>query len=297
MRRAFERTDSSCCRHAPAPAAIAPLAGPLLPQDLKLSNILISMDGAVKLTDFGMSKELADSLALAKTFRGTSTHMAPERIRHASYSFPADIWSLGVCLLECATGKNPYGGHDAYIATCDAILSQETPRALGATGAAGVPLSAELDALVGHCLHKDPDRRVPADILIAAPWLARHGVTSLSAARERVRVWIDLLASRGPAAANAHAHAAAAAMASGAPAPGLPDGAAATSAAAPGGDSHPPAGRSAGLSGGAGRPSTGILSVSTSSAAAAAAPGSSTPAVSAQGAPGRPTEADSMPWA
>jgi len=215
-------------------------------QDLKLSNVLIGMDGTVKVTDFGMSKELADSLALARSFKGTSTHMAPERIRHDTYSFPADVWSLGVCLLECATGRNPYAGHGTYIATCDAILSQDSPRALGATGAGGAALSESFDAFVGHCLCKDPARRVPADVLLAAPWLVEHGITSLSAARDRFRVWIELVSSRGVAAANAHAAVAAAEPAPPAEAAGGP-GASASASVSSAAASGPAAGTFGGL--------------------------------------------------
>jgi serine/threonine protein kinase len=42
------------------------------------------------------------------TFVGTVTYMSPERIRNENYSYAADIWSLGLAILECATGKFPY---------------------------------------------------------------------------------------------------------------------------------------------------------------------------------------------
>lgn len=42
------------------------------------------------------------------TFVGTVTYMSPERIRNENYSYAADIWSLGLTVLECATGKFPY---------------------------------------------------------------------------------------------------------------------------------------------------------------------------------------------
>jgi serine/threonine protein kinase len=42
------------------------------------------------------------------TFVGTVTYMSPERINNECYSYPADIWSLGLSLLECATGVFPY---------------------------------------------------------------------------------------------------------------------------------------------------------------------------------------------
>lgn len=45
------------------------------------------------------------------TFVGTVTYMSPERINNEPYSYPADIWSLGLALLECGTGEFPYSAN------------------------------------------------------------------------------------------------------------------------------------------------------------------------------------------
>ena len=49
------------------------------------------------------------------TFVGTVTYMSPERIRNESYSYPADIWSLGLSLLECGTGHFPYSASEGPV--------------------------------------------------------------------------------------------------------------------------------------------------------------------------------------
>lgn len=49
------------------------------------------------------------------TFVGTVTYMSPERIRNESYSYAADIWSLGLALFECATGEFPYTANDGPV--------------------------------------------------------------------------------------------------------------------------------------------------------------------------------------
>jgi serine/threonine protein kinase len=183
-------------------------------QDLKLSNILLSLDGSVKLTDFGMSTELADSLAVARSFKGTATHMAPERVKHGTYSFSSDIWSFGICMLECATGHSPYEGYDTYIGTCDAIVANPPPRAKGLRGACSRELSELFDEFVGQCLRKNPAERLSADTLLESKWIASHGITSLGGARERLGGWIEVVKSSGVEAANAAAMAAADAMAS-----------------------------------------------------------------------------------
>lgn len=49
------------------------------------------------------------------TFVGTVTYMSPERIRNENYSYPADIWSLGLALFECATGEFPYSANEGPV--------------------------------------------------------------------------------------------------------------------------------------------------------------------------------------
>ena len=87
-------------------------------RDVKPSNILVNGDmdnmAAIKLCDFGISAYLVDSLARTRE-AGTSSYLAPERILEdgegmgpASYGVKADVWSLGISLLEVATGTFPY---------------------------------------------------------------------------------------------------------------------------------------------------------------------------------------------
>lgn len=49
------------------------------------------------------------------TFVGTVTYMSPERIRNDNYSYPADIWSLGLALFECGTGEFPYTANEGPV--------------------------------------------------------------------------------------------------------------------------------------------------------------------------------------
>ncbi|RZR73166.1 hypothetical protein BHM03_00020982 [Ensete ventricosum] len=84
----------------------------LVHRDLKPANLLINLKGETKITDFGVSAGLDNSVAMCATFVGTVTYMSPERIRNESYSFAADIWSLGLTILECGTGKFPYTANE-----------------------------------------------------------------------------------------------------------------------------------------------------------------------------------------
>jgi len=77
-------------------------------RDVKPSNILVNTDGSAKISDFGVSGHLADSVAKCDSWVGTVTYMSPERISGEAYAFDSDVWSLGLALLECATGRFPY---------------------------------------------------------------------------------------------------------------------------------------------------------------------------------------------
>ena len=67
-------------------------------RDIKPDNILVNSQGFVKLTDFGITKQLDETSALMSTFVGTMNYMSPERMEGETYSAKGDIWSLGIIL-------------------------------------------------------------------------------------------------------------------------------------------------------------------------------------------------------
>lgn len=140
----------------------------LVHRDIKPANLLINLKGEPKITDFGISADLDNSVAMCATFVGTVTYMSPERIRSDNYSFPADIWSLGLAIFECGTGKFPYASNDGPANLMLQILYDPTPtppRDL---------FSPEFCSFIDDCLQKDVDLRPTADQLMSHPFIRKY---------------------------------------------------------------------------------------------------------------------------
>lgn len=125
----------------------------VLHRDLKPSNIMVDVKGYVKVMDFGLAREVKESLThlTQKDAGGTLAYMAPEQhLGHCSRA--SDVYSLGVCFYETLTGKLPFRGPD-FLAQKER-MRYEPPRSI-------VPeLPPALDAVLGAALAPDPRHRL-----------------------------------------------------------------------------------------------------------------------------------------
>ncbi len=146
-----------------------------LHRDIKPQNVLLNKRGSVKLTDFGISKELENSIGKAMTIVGTFKYMSPERILGRDYSYGGDIWSLGLMIIECATGKYPFAEANSMIEMAQTVTEADPP---GLTPKDD--FTVEFHEFVDRCMHKNPDRRETVFELLGYRWLKKNGANSMA---------------------------------------------------------------------------------------------------------------------
>ncbi|KAL7640714.1 UNVERIFIED_CONTAM: hypothetical protein RMT77_008989 [Armadillidium vulgare] len=143
-------------------------------RDVKPSNILIDRSGQVKMCDFGISGYLVDSVA--KTVQaGCKPYMAPERIDPQSvpsgYDIRSDVWSLGIAIVEIATGKFPYTTFGNAFDQLKQVVMDSPPRL--PQGPEWV-FSEEFRSFVAEVLVKNVGERPNYVRLLEHPFIVSH---------------------------------------------------------------------------------------------------------------------------
>eukprot|EP00123_Amoebidium_parasiticum_P015701 comp23106_c0_seq1/m.37174 comp23106_c0_seq1/g.37174 ORF comp23106_c0_seq1/g.37174 comp23106_c0_seq1/m.37174 type:complete len:568 (-) comp23106_c0_seq1:711-2414(-) len=130
-------------------------------RDIKAANILLGENGSVKLADFGVSGKITDTMSKRNTFVGTPYWMAPEVIRQSGYSYPADIWSLGIMAMELAEGAPPRSTvHPIKVLF---QIPKDPPPELDESKRT---YSKTFKEFIQLCLRKTPEERLPARELL-----------------------------------------------------------------------------------------------------------------------------------
>ena len=123
-------------------------------RDIKPQNIIISKEGKVKVTDFGIAKVASSSTINSSSTMGSVHYISPEQARGGYSDARSDIYSLGITIFEMLTGTVPFDG-DSTVAVAVQHIQDEIPAP--STVAADIPLS--IDRIVIKCTQKKPDRR------------------------------------------------------------------------------------------------------------------------------------------
>ncbi len=141
-------------------------------RDIKPENILMTLDGVVKVADFGLARALAESAITHApgTVTGTVQYLAPEQVSGDPADPRTDLYSLGIVMYELLTGRVPFTG-ETSVAIAYKHLSSRVP----APSRSNAIVPPAMDRIVGTATEKERERRPPN-----AATMRREIVTAMS---------------------------------------------------------------------------------------------------------------------
>jgi len=133
-------------------------------RDLKPLNVLVDSTGLATVTDFGIARAGISEITEEGSVMGTVHYLSPEQAQGYEVSPQSDLYSIGVILYECLTGRVPFDGDTAVAVTLQQLREEPVP-----PSAWNPAVSPALDAVVLRALAREPYERFPdADSFIAA---------------------------------------------------------------------------------------------------------------------------------
>jgi tRNA A-37 threonylcarbamoyl transferase component Bud32 len=126
--------------------------------DIKPSNILTTEEGRVKVADFGIARivESEESAGEPGEIIGSARYMSPEQLRGEETTPRSDVYSVGILLYHCLTGRPPFSGDPKTVARRHASETPTPPRKLNKK------ISARMEAVILKALSKNPENRYPS---------------------------------------------------------------------------------------------------------------------------------------
>ena len=122
-------------------------------RDIKPQNIMISTEGKVKVTDFGIARA-ATSNTISSDVMGSVHYSSPEQARNGFVDGKSDIYSLGIVMYEMVTGRVPFDGDTTVAVAIQHLQEEIVPPSVYAPN---LPISME--KIILKCTQKNPDRR------------------------------------------------------------------------------------------------------------------------------------------